>query len=193
MLVLAVLVERAATGFRPLKPKYCSIYQIEFWRHERYWKVVPSAFVRLFDGTPFKSMLWRSLGVPVGRRVFDDGLTITERTLVSIGDESTFSPGSELQSHTLEDGVFKSDHIVVGRKCTVGTGALVNYDVTMEEGSVVEADSFVMKGSRLQAGARWRGNPATEVWQPQERVVLPLSSSSSSELPSVREQELEAA
>jgi non-ribosomal peptide synthetase-like protein len=162
-LALFILAERAVTGFRPLEPRVCSIYSRAFWRHERFWKVAPTNHVRMFDGTPFKSVMWRALGVPIGRRVFDDGLTITERTLVRIGDESTFNMGSSLQSHTLEDGTFKSDHITIGDGCSVGTAALVNYGVSMEGGSVLEADAFLMKGSRVLSGARWRGNPATEV------------------------------
>ncbi len=159
---LFLLSERAVTGFRPLQPRCCSIYQIEFWRHERFWKVAANGYVRVLDGTPFKRLLWRALGVPVGPRLFDDGLAITERTLVAIGAECTFNMGSNLQSHTLEDGVFKSDHIVVGDRCTVGTSALVNYGAVMQDDAVLEADAFLMKGSSVPAGARWRGNPAAE-------------------------------
>ncbi len=158
-----VLVERAVTGFKPLRPRFCSIYEIDFWRHERYWKVARTGYAHIFDGTPFKPFLWRALGVPVSRRVFDDGLAIVERTLVSIGGETTFNMGSNLQSHTLEDGRFKSEPITIGSRCTLGTGALVNYGATMEDGAVLEADSFLMKGSRVAADARWRGNPATEI------------------------------
>jgi non-ribosomal peptide synthetase-like protein len=182
---LFVLVERAVTGFRPLQPSYCSIYQVEFWRHERFWKVAPTNHVRMFDGTPFKSVMWRLLGVPVGRRVFDDGLTITERTLVRIGSESTFNMGSSLQSHTLEDGTFKSDHITVGNRCTVGTAALVNYGAVMEDGSVLDPDSFLMKGSRVEPAARWRGNPATEVPNDAQEALTAL--------PAARRAELQAA
>jgi hypothetical protein len=35
--------------------------------------------------------------------------------------------------------------------------------VTIEDGSEVDADSFLMKGSHVRAGARWRGNPASEL------------------------------
>ncbi len=173
-LALFVLTERAVTGFRPQQPKCCSIYDLDYWRHERFWKVAPTAYFRVFDGTPFKGPLWRLVGVSVGARVFDDGATLTERTLVSIGGESTLNMGSNLQSHTLEDGVFKSDHIFIGRSCTVGTGALVNYGVVMEDESELEPDSFLMKGSRMQHGARWRGNPATEVWSVDRAAEAPL-------------------
>jgi non-ribosomal peptide synthetase-like protein len=160
---LFVLAERAVLGFRSLRPRSCSIYDPYFWSHERYWKLSSTAYLRMFDGTPFKTLVWRLLGVRIGRRIFDDGMRIAEKTLVDIGDESTFNMGVNLQAHSLEEGTFKSDRISIGASCTVGTVALINYGVTLEDRSIVEADSFVMKGSRIEAGRRWRGNPATEL------------------------------
>jgi non-ribosomal peptide synthetase-like protein len=162
LIALFVLADRAVTGFRPLRPRYCSIYQREFWRHERYWKVPSVAFMRVFDGTPFKPVLWRLLGVRMGRQVFDDGCAIIERSLTSVGDGTALNMACLLQGHSLEDGTFKSDRISIGRGCTVGTGAFVHYAVTMADGSLLEADSFAMKGSDIRPGARWLGNPATE-------------------------------
>ena len=155
-----VLVERVVTGFRALQPRFCSIYQPAFWEHERFWKVPSVAYIQLFNGTPFKSVVWRLLGVRVGRRVLDDGCSIVERTLVRIGSECTLSAGSILQSHSLEDGTFKSDHITIGDRCTIGTGAFVHYGITMDDDAVLDADSFLMKGEHVPAGSQWLGNPA---------------------------------
>ena len=154
------LVERAVTRFRPMRPRFCSIYEPPFWRHERFWKVPSIAYIQMFSGTPFKSVVWRLLGVRVGRRVFDDGCSIVERTLVRIGSEATLNAGCILQGHSLEGGAFKSDYIAVGDRCTIGTGAFVHYGVTMGDGAVLEADSFLMKGEHLPPGSRWLGNPA---------------------------------
>ncbi|HTX45942.1 MAG TPA: Pls/PosA family non-ribosomal peptide synthetase [Solirubrobacteraceae bacterium] len=163
MLTVFIFAERAVTGFKPLQPRFCSVLERDFWSHERFWKVAPTNYVRIFDGTPLKPLVWRALGVPIGRGVFDDGLAITERTLVKIGDGVTFGMGSHLQSHTLEDGAFKSDLIEVGNGCSIGTGTLVNYGTVLGEGAVLEADSFLIKGSRMEPESRWRGNPAKEV------------------------------
>jgi carbonic anhydrase/acetyltransferase-like protein (isoleucine patch superfamily) len=157
-----VLVERVVTGFRALQPRFCSIYQPAFWEHERFWKVPSVAYIQMFNGTPFKSVVWRLLGVRVGRRVLDDGCSIVERTLVRIGRECTLNAGSILQSHSLEDGTFKSDHIAIGDRCTIGTGAFVHYGVTMDDDAVLDADSFLMKGEHVPPGSRWRGNPAAD-------------------------------
>ncbi|CAA9237367.1 MAG: Polyketide synthase modules and related proteins [uncultured Blastococcus sp.] len=156
-----VLVERASTGFRPLQPQLCSIHDITFWRHERYWKLV--ARPEYFNGTPFKNLMWRLLGVRIGRRVFDDGCSMPERTLVTVGDECTLNLGSALQAHSQEDGGFKSDRITIGAGVTVGVGAWVHYGVTMGDGSWVAPDSFLMKGEQVPPHARWGGNPAGEL------------------------------
>ncbi|HSL07621.1 MAG TPA: Pls/PosA family non-ribosomal peptide synthetase [Pseudonocardiaceae bacterium] len=158
-----VLVDRAVTAFRTLQPRFCSIYDPYFWQHERFWKVPAMMYAKVFNGTPFKNMIWRLLGVRIGRRVFDDGCWLTERSLVSIGDDCTLNAGSTIQSHSLEDGTFKSDHITIGAGCTVGTNAFIHYGVMMGDGAVLEADSFLMKGEEIAPHARWQGNPAQEI------------------------------
>jgi non-ribosomal peptide synthetase-like protein len=160
--VYFVLVDRAVTGFRALRPKFCSIYQPAFWQHERFWKIPSIAYIPMFNGTPFKGVIWRLLGVRIGRRVFDDGCTLIERSLVSVGSYCTLAAGSIIQCHSLEDGVFKSDYTVVGEGCSIGTAGFVHYGVTVGEGSELDADSFLMKGEHVPAEAGWGGNPAIE-------------------------------
>ncbi|MGW5124073.1 Pls/PosA family non-ribosomal peptide synthetase [Streptomyces sp. NPDC004069] len=154
-----ILVERVITSFRPLSPRLCSIYDPYFWWHERLWKV-PDKWLELFNGTPFKSLVWRLMGVRIGRRVYDDGCYITERTLAVIGDDCTLNAGSKIQCHSQEDGTFKSDHITLGSGCTLGVGAHVHYGVTLGDGAVLAPDSFLMKGEEVPAKAEWGGNPA---------------------------------
>ncbi len=74
----------------------------------------------------------------------------------------TLNMGAELQGHSLENGMFKSGRIEIGSGATVGVAALVHYGTKMGGGSVLEADSFLLKGSDLEPGSRWRGNPADE-------------------------------
>src|SRR2546421_324035 len=156
------LVERCLAGFRPLQPTICSIYDPYFWLDEGLWKMAALEYLRAFDGTPFKNVIWRLMGVRIGRRVFDDGVHISERTLTTIGDDCVFNQWSKIQCHSLEDGTFKSDRSTLGAGCTLGVGALVHYGVTMGDGSLLAADSFLMKGEEVPAHARWGGNPARE-------------------------------
>ncbi|MEJ3750638.1 Pls/PosA family non-ribosomal peptide synthetase [Actinomycetes bacterium KLBMP 9797] len=156
-LAYMVLLERLAAGFRPLTPRFCSIYDRYFWWHERLWKMLGAA---PFTGTPFKPVMLRLLGVRIGHRVFDDGCDMPEKTLVTIGDDCVLNAGTTIQCHSLEDGTFKSDHTRIGAGCTLGVESFVHYGVTMGDGSVLDADAFLMKGEEVPPGTHWHGNPA---------------------------------
>ncbi len=156
-------IERASLRFRTLQPTMTSIYDPYFWSHERHWKLADSPIVEMFGGTPFKNLVSRMLGVKVGRKVYDGGCSITERSLTEIGEGTNLNEGSVLQAHSLEEGVFKSDHIRLRDGCTLGAGAFVHYGVTMGERVVLDADSFLMKGEMLDPHTGWRGNPAKMV------------------------------
>jgi len=157
------LIERASIGFGKIRPQSCSIYDDYYWKHERYWKLSEILYLELFSGTPFKGLIWRLLGVKVGKKLFDEGTGIPEKMLVSIGDNCTINQAVTLQGHSLEDGAFKSDHIRIGNGCTVGRNSYVHYGVVMEDNVTLEPDSFLMKGEHVPANATWRGNPAREI------------------------------
>jgi non-ribosomal peptide synthetase-like protein len=159
-----VLVERVSTLFQALQPQQCSIYDPYFWYHERYWKLMTlRGQLAMFDGTPFKSFIWRLLGVRIGKRVFDDGCYISEKTMVGIGDSCTLNAGSVIMCHSQEDGAFKSDRITIGARCTLGAHAWVHYGVKMGDGAQLAADAFLMKGEEVPPHTRWAGNPASQV------------------------------
>jgi non-ribosomal peptide synthetase-like protein len=159
--VYLVLVERAIVAFRRPRPQLCSIYHPDFWLHERLWKL-PVEFFHVFNGTPFKPLAWRLLGARIGKRVFDDGCYLTDRTLATIGNDCTLNAGSRIQCHSQEDGTFKSDHSTIGPGSTLGVAAHVHYGVTMGESAVLAPDSFLMKGEEVPQHAHWGGNPATQ-------------------------------
>jgi len=158
-----VLMERASVHFGRLKPQIVSMYDRGFWFHERYWKYTANPLVSLFKGTPLKNVISRLTGVKMGKKVFDDGCLMFDKTLLEVGDYVTLNESSLLQGHSLEDGVFKADTVRIGAGCTIGTGALVHYGVSMGDNVVLDPDSFLMKGESPDAGSKWRGNPARAV------------------------------
>jgi non-ribosomal peptide synthetase-like protein len=166
------VVERIGGSFRVLRPQNCSIYDPYFWWHERYWKL--STQPMLLNGTAFKGLVWRILGVRIGRRVFDDGCIIMEKTMVAVGDDCALNEGSIVQCHSQEDGAFKSDTIAIDSGCTVGVYALVHYGVRMGDGAVLAADSFLMKGEEVPPRAEWGGNPARELQMRRSSQLQPV-------------------
>jgi non-ribosomal peptide synthetase-like protein len=163
-LVYFPFLERAVTLFRGAKPTYCWIYTREFWAVERHFKFMSQQGLhRMCAGTPFQSLLHRMVGVKVGKQLFDDGVGMSEKNMVTFGDHVTLNVGSTVQCHSQEDYAFKSDCITIGSGCTVGVAGFVHYGVTMGENSVLAADSFLMKGEEVPPDARWGGNPAREM------------------------------
>ena len=156
-------VEGCFEKLGPPPPAICSIYDRRFWWVERVWKLHPINFLHLFDGTPFKSLLWRVIGVRMGRRVFDDGTYISEPTLTAVGDECVLNHRTIIQCDSQEDGTYKSGRTTIGAGCTLGVGSFIHYGVTMGDGAVLAADSFLMKGEDVPPGAGWGGNPAREM------------------------------
>jgi non-ribosomal peptide synthetase-like protein len=161
--VYYALVERGLEAISPPPPAICSIYDRDFWWVERVWKLHPFHFFHLFNGTPFKNVIWRLIGVRFGRRVFDDGVYISEPTLTAVGDACVLNERSKIQCDSQEDGTYKSGPTVLGAGCSVGVGAFIHYGITMGDGSQLAADSFLMKGEGVPPGASWGGNPAREM------------------------------
>ena len=161
-----ICVDRCVRGLQALRPRGCSIYDRAFWRHERFWKLADSNYIQLFNGTPYKNLLWRLLGVRIGRRVFDDGASLPERSFATIGDHVTLNAGCVIQCHSQEDGAFKSDHTSIGAHSTLGVGSFVHYGVVIDEHVTLDADAFLMKGEQLDAGTQWTGNPARPTHTP---------------------------
>src|SRR5204863_805012 len=132
--VVAALYYAAVEGcfekLSPPPPAICSIYDRRFWWVERIWKLHPITFFHLFDGTPFLTLLWRLIGVRMGKRAFDDGVYISEPTLTTIGDECVLNNQSLILCESQEDGTFKSGRTELGSACTIGVAALVHYGVT---------------------------------------------------------------
>src|SRR5262249_32638341 len=93
----------------------------------------------------------------------DDGCFISDRTMVSIGDGCTLNAGSLIQSHSQEDGGFKSDRITIGAGCTLGVNSLVHYGVKMGDSACLAAAAFLIKGEEVPPHTRWGGNPASQV------------------------------
>ena len=83
--------------------------------------------------------------------------------LTAVGDECVFNYLSMIQCDSQEDGTYKSGRTRLGAGCTLGVNTFVHYGVTMGDGSVLAADSFLMKGEDVPARTRWGGNPAREM------------------------------
>jgi non-ribosomal peptide synthetase-like protein len=167
------LVERMSLKFGRLKPQIALVLDPYYWFHERHKLVSLLHFLEpAVAGTPFKNIVSRLEGVRVGKKVFDDGFEFNEYTLITIGDETNLNLGGLIQPHTLEEAVFKSDYVVIGKGCTLHTASNIHYGVTFGDYVVLEPNTFVMKGEIADDDTTWRGNPARSAGVPQPVVHI---------------------
>ena len=59
--------------------------------------------------------------------------------------------------------MFKSDRIKLGKGCTLCSGSLTHYGVTMGDHVVLDVNAYLMKGEIMDPYTTWRGNPARAV------------------------------
>lgn len=160
VLAHGIMSERfSLTGFQ-IGAHNCTIHEPYFWHVERHWKLGETLVKYALTGTPFRPMMLRLVGLKVGRKVYDAGAGIAEKKLVEIGDHCCINTGTSIQGHSLEDGLYKSDHIVIGNGCTIGPAGFVHYGVRMGDNSVLASDAFLMKGATTEPSSYWQGNPA---------------------------------
>lgn len=111
------------------------------------------------EGTPLLVVYLRAIGCRIGKRaVLGPGFAqVVDPDMLVIEDDATVI--GAFQAHTFEDRVLKIDRVVLGRRSTLGAGAVMFYGAELGEGTRVAPHSVVMKHERLLAWRRYSGCP----------------------------------
>ena len=120
-----------------------------------------SPWIANFFGTPFASMLLRSMGCKIGKYCYIETDLFSEFDLVEVGDHSALNAGVIIQNHLFEDRIMKSSYVRIKEGCTVGNMSVVLYDSTMENGSTLGQMSLLMKGETISEDKNWYGIPTS--------------------------------
>jgi non-ribosomal peptide synthetase-like protein len=145
-------------------PSNKPLWSVFVWKNELINSLCESLvypfFVNMLQGTPYAPWFFRMMGSKIGKRVFMETTEITEFDLVHIGNEACLNNLCTIQTHLFEDRVMKMAHLYIGNQCSVGALTVALYDSKLEDGSVIDALSLVMKGETIPANTRWSGSPA---------------------------------
>ena len=143
-------------GSQPLWSKFV-------WRNEFVNSISENLVYPFFQfmvlGTPFAPVYFRMMGCKIGKKVFMETTEITEFDLVSIGDGSALNYACTIQTHLFEDRVMKMSRVNIGKACTVGPLSVILYDTRMNDHSLLQGLSLIMKGETLPANSKWQGSP----------------------------------
>jgi len=149
------------------KPSKKPLWSNFVWRSELvtglYENFLVLFFLNMLMGTPFIKYPLRLLGCKIGKRACLFTTQITEFDLINMGDDSVVNDNCTLQTHLFEDRVMKMSDVTIGKGCSVGGMAVVLYDSVMEDHSILEPLSVLMKSETLPANTVFRGAPAKKV------------------------------
>lgn len=113
----------------------------------------------LFRGTPMWTLYLRMNGARLGRRVYVNSLAVSDHNLLDFGDDVVVGGDAHLSGHTVEGGVVKTGHVVLGDGVTVGLGSVIDIDVRIGPHAQIGALSLVPKHARLAGGQTYVGVP----------------------------------
>ena len=163
-LVMALLKWAIIGKYRPARKPLWSNY---VWRSELvtglYENFLVLFFLNLLTGTPFIKYPLRMLGCKIGKRACIYTTQITEFDLVRMGDDVAVNDNCTLQTHLFEDRVMKMSYVDIENGCSIGGMAVVLYDSKMEEKSILQPLSVLMKSETLPANNVFVGVPAKTV------------------------------
>jgi non-ribosomal peptide synthetase-like protein len=146
------------------KPANKPLWSNYVWRSELvtgvYENFLVLFFLNMLTGTPFIKYPLMLLGCKIGRKTCIYTTQITEFDLVKIGDYSAVNDNCTMQTHLFEDRVMKMSYVDIGKECSVGGMAVVLYDSKMEDRSILEPLSVLMKSETLPANSIFIGAPS---------------------------------
>ena len=156
LLVIAlkwIIIGRYQPGVYPL----WGTYYFRFWLVNAIEATVPVSYL---SGTPFLALYLRLMGARIGRNVSLQSDSFAIYDLLRIGDGSSINSDATLLGYSVGDGVLRIGSVTLGKRCFVGTRAVVCENAMMADDAALEDMSLLREGQAIGAGETWIGSPA---------------------------------
>lgn len=152
-------------------------FYLRWWLVRKMFQLVD---LHHFVGTPLLPMVYRALGMKIGKDVHLETDHFDAFDLITIGDGASIDEGAMLNGFSVRSGFLVIAPIIIGKNCFVGTRSVVSENTVMEDNSRLEDLSLIPAGTRIPAGETWSGSPAhcTSKINPTEVIQRPAYSAS---------------
>jgi non-ribosomal peptide synthetase-like protein len=158
MLMIPIAVKWIMIGrYRPGSYPLWGAFYFRWWFATTIEAAVPVGYL---TGTPLLNIYLRLMGAKIGPNVHLDSDTFAIYDLLSIGEDSSINPDSNLLGYTVENGQLKIGRITIGKRCFVGARSAMRENTVMEDDSALEDLSLLPRGCVIPRGATWLGSPA---------------------------------
>ncbi|WP_305728553.1 Pls/PosA family non-ribosomal peptide synthetase [Kocuria sp. SM24M-10] len=168
VMVKWALMGRFREGERPLFSSFV-------WRNELADTFAESlavpGLIRLAVGSPVFNVWARLMGARIERGVWCETWWLPEFDLVHLGRGVSVNRGTVLQTHLFHDRIMRLQPVSMEAGSTLGPNSFVLPGSTVEAGATVGPGSLVMAQETVPAGSTWGGNPIRPLHVPAGELV----------------------
>ena len=132
-------------------------YYFRWWLVTRFQEL---SLWGIFVGTPLMSLYFRAMGAKVGRNCSIDTPHCFAFDLISIGNDTSIGPESQLTGYRVENGWLMLGTCSIGNECFVGTHVCLSLNTRLESRARIGDMSHVPDDASVAADTSVRGSPA---------------------------------
>lgn len=161
-----LLFNKVQSGSYPL----WGTFYLRFWIFD---KLLSSAPLVLFSGTPLLSTYYRLFGAKIGKNVTICSALVHMPQLVVIGDGTAINTGSHIFCYAMERNRLHLEKVTLYSNCIIGSNSVLMPGSTVGQNSVLGHQSLLESGCTLPQNSQWAGSPARPVT---EALAVPAAS-----------------
>ncbi|MBI4846405.1 MAG: hypothetical protein HY810_08065 [Candidatus Omnitrophica bacterium] len=122
--------------------------------------MISYTFVDFILLTPFSNLLFRLLGVKLGKNVQFNSKFIFDASLLEIGDNTVVGGGAIIIGHIVERGKLILKKVKIGKNVTVGSHCTIMPGCEIGDNAVIGASAVLLKDTKVASRDVWFGIPA---------------------------------
>lgn len=141
-------------------------YPLWGWTYYRWWlvdRLLESTPVYMLSGSSLHVWWLRALGAKVGRDVNIGSMTLRAPDLFEIGDRVSTGNACNFENARVEHGLLRLGTIKLGDDACIGSYAVLEGNVVVEQFAHLEGQSALSEGQVLPAYRIWKGSPAQDI------------------------------
>ncbi|MBI3285642.1 MAG: amino acid adenylation domain-containing protein [Burkholderiales bacterium] len=140
-------------------------YPLWGWTYYRWWladRLVEAAPTYMLSGSSLYAWWLRALGARVGKDVTIGSMTLRAPDLLQIGDRVSIGNASNFENARVQHGELLLGSISLGQDAYVGSYAVLEGNVVLEDGAHLEGQSALAEGHTIPCQRIWQGSPAKD-------------------------------
>ena len=146
-----------------MKPGRYPLWGVQYYRWWLAQRLMGLTHMKWLQGSPVIVWYLRAMGGRIGRDAIISDIEIGAIDLIDIGEGASIGQKAKLDNARVEGAEFIVGTISIGRDAYIGSSAVMEEDVVVEEGAELRDLTSLPTGSRAKAWEIWDGSPACKI------------------------------